>query len=224
MLSQNFSTLLVGADGPFLFRNKILMTIILLMQILKSFFYLRIFQWLSYIVTMIYTVVSDLKVFGLFFTILILLFSMVFAVLGAGNQNVPGEFKEEYEAAVEEDGLGDLPNSEYQKIGLFFGYIFSTLRVSIGDFDFGGANYLSPEENMLYWFIWLIVVIVTCIIFLNFIIAEASASYEKVKENLDAMINKEKASLIAEAETMFFSSKKDNLKFPKYIVIRKAEI
>jgi hypothetical protein len=74
-----------AGEGPFLFRNKILMTIILLMQILKSFFYLRIFQWLSYIVTMIYTVVSDLKVFGLFFTILILLFSMVFAVLGAGN-------------------------------------------------------------------------------------------------------------------------------------------
>jgi hypothetical protein len=55
------------------------------MQILKSFFFLRIFQWLSYIVTMIYTVVSDLKVFALFFTILIVLFSMVFAVLGAGN-------------------------------------------------------------------------------------------------------------------------------------------
>lgn len=68
------------------------MTVILLMQILKSFFFLRIFQWLSYIVTMIYTVVSDLKVFALFFTILIVLFSMVFAVLGAGNQNVPGEF------------------------------------------------------------------------------------------------------------------------------------
>jgi hypothetical protein len=62
------------------------------MQILKSFFFLRIFQWLSYIVTMIYTVVADLKVFALFFTILIVLFSMVFAVLGAGNQNVPGEF------------------------------------------------------------------------------------------------------------------------------------
>lgn len=65
--------------------------------------------------------------------------------------------------------------------------------MSIGDFDFDGANYLSKEENILYWFIWLIVVIVTCIIFLNFIIAEASASYEKVKENLESMINKEKA-------------------------------
>lgn len=66
------------------------MTIILIMQILKSFFYLRIFEWLSYIVTMIYTVVADLKVFGLFFTILILLFSMVFAVLGAANEKIPG--------------------------------------------------------------------------------------------------------------------------------------
>ena len=194
------------------------------MQILKSFFYLRIFHWLSYIVTMIYTVVSDLKVFALFFTILILLFSMVFAVLGAGNENVPGDFQDLYNDAKAEGELGDVPNAEYQKIGLFFGYIFSTLRVSIGDFDFDGANYLSPNENLLYWIIWLIVVIVTCIIFLNFIIAEASASYEKVKENLDAMTNKEKAKLIAEAETMFFESKKDNLRFPKYIVIRKAEI
>lgn len=173
---------------------------------------------------MIYTVVSDLKVFALFFTILILLFSMVFAVLGAGNENVPGDFQDLYNDAKADGELGDVPNAEYQKIGLFFGYIFSTLRVSIGDFDFDGANYLSPNENLLYWIIWLIVVIVTCIIFLNFIIAEASASYEKVKENLDAMTNKEKAKLIAEAETMFFESKKDNLRFPKYIVIRKAEI
>jgi hypothetical protein len=68
------------------------MTVILLMQILKSFFFLRIFMWLSYIVTMINTVVYDLRVFALFFVILIVLFSMVFAVIGAGNQNVPGEF------------------------------------------------------------------------------------------------------------------------------------
>jgi hypothetical protein len=125
---------------------------------------------------MIYTVVADLRVFALFFTILIVLFSMVFAVLGAGNQNVPGAFQEAYEEAGE-DGIGDLPNAEYQKIGLLVGYIFSTLRISIGDFDFEAANYLTKYENCLYWFIWLIVVIVTCIIFLNFIIAEASASY-----------------------------------------------
>lgn len=67
------------------FHNKLLMTVILVMQITKTFFYLRIFESLSYIVTMIYRVISDLKVFGLFFTILIVLFSMVFAVIGVGN-------------------------------------------------------------------------------------------------------------------------------------------
>ena len=51
------------------------MTIIFLQQIIKSFFYLRIFQSLSYIVTMIYTVVADLQVFLLFFTILVVLFA-----------------------------------------------------------------------------------------------------------------------------------------------------
>jgi len=63
-------------------------------------------------------------------------------------------------------------------------------------------------------------VVMTTIIFLNFIIAEASASYDKVKQNLAAMINKEQASLIAEAEGQFPKRYKDDLCFPKYIVIR----
>ena len=46
------------------------------------------FQSLSYLVTMIYTVISDLKVFLLFFTILIVLFGQIFAVIGVGNFKV----------------------------------------------------------------------------------------------------------------------------------------
>jgi hypothetical protein len=68
------------------------------------------------------------------------------------------------------------------------------------------------------------VVVMTCIIFLNFIIAEASASYEKIKLNLVSMINKEKAALIHEAEAMIWSTSKTNKEFPKYIIIREVEI
>ena len=49
---------------------------------------------------------------------------------------------------------------------------------------------------------WALVVIIGSIIFLNFIIAEASASYEKVNECLEEFVEKEKASLIAESEIM----------------------
>ena len=51
------------------------MTLIFLMQIHKTFFFLRIFDPVSYIVTMLYTVMADLKVFLLFYFILIFLFS-----------------------------------------------------------------------------------------------------------------------------------------------------
>lgn len=90
----------------------------------------------------------------------------------------------------------------------------------MGDYDFDGANYLDDSENIIWWAIWLIMVVVCSIIFLNFVIAEASASYEKVKGNLNAQILKERACLIQEAENMipvrFITTKIS----PQYIVIR----
>ena len=48
----------------------------------------------------------------------------------------------------------------------------------MGDFGaIAAADYLTLEENYLFWFIWLLTAVITCIIFLNFIVAEASASY-----------------------------------------------
>ena len=43
---------------------------------------------------------------------------------------------------------------------------------------------------------------VSCIFFLNFIVVEASATYDKVHNNLDELISKEKAEFIKEAENM----------------------
>jgi len=81
---------------------------------------------------MINRVISDLRVFLLFYSILVLVFSMIFAIIGVGNKNIEGAFKEAYEKV---DGEG-MPNEEYEQIGLFLGYIFMTLRYSLGDFDF----------------------------------------------------------------------------------------
>ena len=100
------------------------------------------------------------------------------------------------EAEDTDDACEEIPNEEYAQIGLLLGNIFYTLRTGIGDFDFGASYYLNKAENWTFFIIWFIVVVVLCIIFLNFIIAEASASYAKVVENLDALKNKEKASLI----------------------------
>ena len=78
---------------------------------------------------------------------------------------------------IPDDDAPDLPNQEYDIIGPFWGSLATTLRTSLGDFDFEASIHLEENENHLYWAIWLLVVIMTCIVFLNFIIAEASASY-----------------------------------------------
>ena len=172
---------------------------------------------------MIQTVVSDLKVFGLFYTVLVYVFSMIFAVLGVGNPKLEGDLKdyiEEIDLRDEVDKPENMPMEEFENIGLFFGYFFSTLRSSLGDFDFEASTYLSSSENYLYWFIWLLSIVLTCIIFLNFIIAETSASYESVKKNLEQMKFKEKSSLVTEAENMLFDRQRNHLNFPKYIIKR----
>ena len=46
----------------------------------------------------------------------------------------------------------------------------------------------------------MIVFILTCVIFLNFIIAEASASYEKVANDIESYVSLQRAKLIAESE------------------------
>ena len=48
----------------------------------------------------------------------------------------------------------------------------------------------------MFWLIWVLSVTLTSIIFLNFIIAEASASYAKVIDDLEAIIAKERVSMI----------------------------
>jgi len=47
------------------------------------------------------------------------------------------------------------------------------------------------------------IVLVSALIFLNFIIAEVSNSYQKVKDTIDSLVFKERAQLINQAEDLF---------------------
>jgi len=86
---------------PFQLPARILMCIIVGLLIVKTFFFLRIFPTLTPIVVMLTNVIWDLKIFLLFYTILILLFSQLFAVLGLGN----AQLRMDLETQKERDDL-----------------------------------------------------------------------------------------------------------------------
>jgi hypothetical protein len=59
----------------------------------------------------------------------------------------------------------------------FVGRFIAILRISIGDLNFDASTYLDPLHNTCYWIVLIMTIVVTAIVFLNFIIAEVSASY-----------------------------------------------
>ena len=95
--------------------------------------------------------------------------------------------------------------------------------MSTGSYDFNSANLLDSKENICYWAIWLVIIVMTNVVFLNFIIAEACASYEKVSAELEAFVLKERSALISEAEEMTPSSMKKKSYYPKFLIIREME-
>jgi hypothetical protein len=157
--------------GPFVIWSRISMCIIVIALLIKTFFFLRIFPTLTPIVVMLTEVIFDLRVFLMFYVILILFFSQIYAVLGLGN-----DYSQAY--AIDPEGFA----VEYKSVGLHFGEFLWTFRMSLGDFSaIGAIQTLSQIDNKIFWVMWIWTVIVTCIVFLNFVVCEACASYAKVK-------------------------------------------
>lgn len=70
--------------GPRFLLSEILMILISMALIVKVFFFLRMFPTLTPIVVMLMNVVYDLRIFLLFYVILIFFFAQMYSVLGLG--------------------------------------------------------------------------------------------------------------------------------------------
>lgn len=225
--------------GPKNIWCKIMMCYLVVNMIMKIFFYLKVFATLTPIVVMLGNVIFDLRIFMLFYIILCALSSQMFCVIGLGNDYESdegtrrllkaaggGASSGQKGTSVGDDGTEAEHNvvegTEYEFLGLHIGTLVSTLRISIGDFSaIDTSADLEGGDNYMFWIIWLFVMGATCIVFLNFIVAEASASYAKVIEELEEIIWQERASLIAESDGMSMSDTLE--KYPKYLITRDVD-
>lgn len=104
---------------------------------------------------------------------------------------------------------------------MFIGEIIWIFRVALGDNTMiKGSLVLDSIQNYIFWFGLILVVFSTSIIMLNFIVAEAAASYQKITTKLDQIIQAGKSDLISEADSITWNQFKNSEKFPKYLVVR----
>jgi hypothetical protein len=146
---------------------------------------------------MLIGVFSDLKYFIAFFMFVLTEFGLLFTILVANSDT-------------------------YATIGKF-GYYLMAFRTSLGDFELDDYDNGDSISIILFrWFIWLTGVFIMNVIFMNFIIAVISESYEKVMQKLIAQSYKVKVDMIVDRELHLTKNDLDNPDyFPNYLILRR---
>jgi hypothetical protein len=114
------------------------------------------------------------------------------------------------------------PYEEYRHMNLFLGNFLMVFRAAMGDFSVVYTSiYLGEYDSHLFWVQFFLILVITNIVFINFVIAEAGNSYAMVQDKLKQVILMERAKLIDEAEDLIPESFRKPEWYPKYIVVRK---
>jgi len=83
---------------------------------------------------------------------------------------------------------------------------------------------VDKTQHIIFWTVWILMVVFSSLVFLNFIIAEVSNSYHKVLKEIDSLIYRERATLTQEAEDIMSEDQRNDRRyFPKFFVIREVE-
>jgi hypothetical protein len=145
------NVILQGVLDPMRLPCKIIISLVVFLGMGKTFFYLRIFDSLSPIVTMLTNVFSDLKVFLMFFFILIFMFSMQISITGLGNKKVPGPMRVNWYDPEHTDDPNIVygePYEEFRHLSIFIGNFLMVFRAAMGDFSMVfTAVYLKESDN-----------------------------------------------------------------------------
>lgn len=115
--------------------------------------------------------------------------------------------------------LVQLGDEDYNGLGKL-AYLAISLRTAVGDNEM--SDYADKTEYPeLAWIIWLVTLVVGNVVFMNFIIAVVSQSYENCMSKMEAQSYKVKVDLIVEREAML--SHYPSEWFPRFILLRKPE-
>ena len=101
-----------------------------------------------------------------------------------------------------------------------FGFILDAIQLSLGNYDVEGYSALPQELLITIWVVWMLSVFMLNIIFMNFIIAVISESYERVTSTQEAVYYQTLADFIYERELRLTSNSKKN--FPEFLILRRV--
>jgi hypothetical protein len=109
-----------------------------------------------------------------------------------------------------------------------FSYFIIALRTSLGDNEIGDySDYLDgdvPSTSSLTWLVWLLIMVVGNVIFMNFIVAVVSESYEKCMQRQTIEKYRRRLQMIREKEIIMSREEWANQRyFPNSLILVEPE-
>jgi hypothetical protein len=130
--------------------------LVIIQSFLKLCFLIRIFVKLSFLVQMLMNVARDLQLFLIFFFIVVATFTVLIQVVSE---------------ELHDEGGGE-------ELEMQTNFFILALRQIIGDFDTSTMVEGTKFKNIM-WVVWFLMMMVGNVVFMNFLIAVVSESYEK---------------------------------------------
>lgn len=172
---------------------------------IKTMFYMRIYEHMSFLVHMLVSVLYELRHFMLFYILFNLYLSFLAYVL------------------INQDSLVDSTNNDnefnlYDYLN-FVKYFIMVFRTALGDFDI--EDYFQNNNfRIITWIVWAVIIIFGNVVFMNFIIAVVNEGYEGCMLNKISYQYKIKLDMIAECEVFvsFDRKRRSKEQYPDVII------
>ena len=117
-----------------------------------------------------------------------------------------------------------MPAIEYAKIPGILKFFLEIFNVCVGNFALTSTNsYLDETMQTLFWLLFITIVLILMVVFLNFVVAKAMASHSEATSHMEAVINKEKADMIDEVSAVALERFLTPAENPMFIVQRSVE-
>lgn len=151
----------------------------------------RVFNRFSFIVQMIFNVIYEIK----HFMALFLLFTLTFAVCVSimGIELDPALMKNKEEGWTHFTIPADKSENPYYGLAMIMQVPMYVLNTSLARFDCDPFRYLPPVSRITMWILWMIIVFINTIVFMNFLIAVISDVYAQTMQKRTEEVFQKKA-------------------------------
>lgn len=186
---------LIQEKGNIADNQRVKLIIVIQLAVIEFFERVKIFDFFSSFVRQLREIIADSVPLGSMLAFIVLAQALLFWILDQNSSEMA-----------------------YEGWSGFFLCVIDSYRLAVGDFEIVGSFSETSEYMWLFWVIFFIGTLVSLLIILNMVIALMGATFERVGDDTDAYILRDRIALVCENYELFPKKIQERIRNAQYLV------